>query len=354
MWKCDLQRIAPHVSVCEFARRYCRSQNRVCEPGTDWVSLATQTFADICSWSHRAPLSTSSGALLGGGGECTTEGPSPGVLSVLNDVLSPAIGRPWREMRGEYETASPFPHAVIDDLFSKEAIQAVQTEIPEQTSCDMLHSCARGGWECWDSEYERLKASPRHIGPATELLIWTMQSPRFLQRLEELTGIKGLVADPTQLGGGVHTTTRGGFLGVHADFAGHPSLGLNRRLNVLLYLNDGWQHSWGGHLELWGPTGPVVSLLPKAGRLVVFSTTPRALHGHPWPLACPPNRSRRSLALYYYAREPADSSLIPGSTLWVEWKLAEQMATKVGNVATANSSRAGLARRRALLALLSV
>ncbi len=48
-------------------------------------------------------------------------------------------------------------------------------------------------------------------------------------------------------------------------------------------------------------------ILPIANRCVIFSTTDFSLHGHPDPLACPPGRTRRSLALYYYTNgRPAD------------------------------------------------
>jgi hypothetical protein len=42
-------------------------------------------------------------------------------------------------------------------------------------------------------------------------------------------------------------------------------------------------------------------ILPVANRCVVFDTTDTSYHGHPEPLACPPDRTRRSLALYYYS-----------------------------------------------------
>ncbi|HEY5155960.1 MAG TPA: 2OG-Fe(II) oxygenase, partial [Acidimicrobiales bacterium] len=46
---------------------------------------------------------------------------------------------------------------------------------------------------------------------------------------------------------------------------------------------------------------------PIANRCVVFSTTDYSFHGHPEPVTCPPGRTRRSLALYYYSNgRPAD------------------------------------------------
>ena len=44
----------------------------------------------------------------------------------------------------------------------------------------------------------------------------------------------------------------------------------------------------------------VVKILPIFNRMAIFSTTEISWHGHPDPLTCPPERSRKSLALYYY------------------------------------------------------
>jgi hypothetical protein len=44
---------------------------------------------------------------------------------------------------------------------------------------------------------------------------------------------------------------------------------------------------------------------PIANRAVVFTTGEDTWHGHPEPLRCPLDRSRRSLAIYYYTVEDA-------------------------------------------------
>src|SRR5207302_104354 len=36
---------------------------------------------------------------------------------------------------------------------------------------------------------------------------------------------------------------------------------------------------------------------------VVFSTTSTSFHGHPEPLNCPEDRTRKSMALYYYSKD---------------------------------------------------
>lgn len=142
-----------------------------------------------------------------------------------------------------------------------------------------------------------------------------------LDFLERLTGISGLIPDPYFTGGGVHQIERGGHLGVHADFNVYERLRLDRRLNLLLYLNRDWQEEWGGHLELWnsGMTTCERRVLPIFNRCVIFSTTDSSYHGHPDPLRCPPHRTRRSLATYYYSNgRPVEEQSDGHSTLFRE------------------------------------
>ena len=76
---------------------------------------------------------------------------------------------------------------------------------------------------------------------------------------------------------------------------------LARRANLLVYLNEDWPDEYGGHLELWDRRrGCVQRIAPLFNRTVLFLTDRQSLHGHPHPVTCPPERVRKSLALYYY------------------------------------------------------
>ena len=103
----------------------------------------------------------------------------------------------------------------------------------------------------------------------------------FLEFLESLTGIDGLIPDPYYEGGGLHPIVPGGFLKVHADFNWHKDLKLDRRLNVIVYLNRNWKEEYGGHLELWNRemTRCERRVLPIFNRCVIFSTTDFSYHG---------------------------------------------------------------------------
>jgi len=206
------------------------------------------------------------------------------------------------EYREAYATASPFPHVVIDNFLPETLLEEVLKEFPNPKQID---------WQTFQTPAEKKLAS-RHeqqMGDATRLLLYNLNSSTFITFLEILTGIDGILPDPHFEGGGLHQIERGGFLKMHVDFNHHKKLRLDRRLNFLLYLNQDWKEEYGGHLELWDAkmTQCQKKVLPLFNRCVVFSTTDFSYHGHPEPLTCPEDRTRKSLALYYYTNgRPAE------------------------------------------------
>ena len=213
-----------------------------------------------------------------------------------------------------YRSADPFPHMVIDDLLDRELLREVLRE---------FDAMDRTLWKHRERETERKYASEEFLrfGPTTRALITHLNAAPFLTFLEKLTGIAGIFPDPHLRGGGLHEIRRGGVLGVHADFNFYKRLNLYRRLNLLIYLNDNWSEEWGGALELWDRSGTrcVQRIAPLFNRAVLFDTSNFSYHGHPHPLQCPEDRSRKSLALYYYTVEaPADEDRTPHTTVFIQ------------------------------------
>jgi len=121
----------------------------------------------------------------------------------------------------------------------------------------------------------------------------------------------------------MHKISRGGKLGVHADFNVNFVNNLHRRINVLIYLNEDWNPEWNGHLELWDKdlSKCCVKVEPIFNRAVVFNITDDAFHGHPEPLQCPETVSRYSLALYYYTEDrPEEEKSDPHAVIWYNTK----------------------------------
>jgi len=211
-------------------------------------------------------------------------------------------------LAAEYRANAPFPHAVIDDFVEPDVLRRIVAEFPDSS-----------GQSCFLRDQERLKFQFRPdqcMGPATRTLFAELNSRAFLAFLSELTGIEGLIADPYHAGAGLHEIKRGGHLGIHADFPEHEVMRVDRRINLLIYLNDDWREDYGGALELWDRQMKAArqSVLPILGRAVIFNTDRDTYHGHPEPLACPEHRSRRSIATYYYTARPAKLTTIERTT----------------------------------------
>ncbi|MEM9037019.1 MAG: 2OG-Fe(II) oxygenase [Actinomycetota bacterium] len=205
-----------------------------------------------------------------------------------------------------YQSNDPFPHIVIDDFLPEWVVDRVLEEFPSPDT-DVWRRYSNQRAEKLESQ------AAEHLGPFTRQLFGELNSAVFVSFLQKLTGIaEPLIPDPYFEGGGLHQIPRGGMLKVHADFNRSKFLDLDRRVNALIYLNKDWEEAYGGHLELWDTemTGAEEKVLPIAGRLAVFSTTDFSFHGHPDPLSCPEDRSRRSIALYYFSpgRPPEEIS----------------------------------------------
>ncbi len=199
------------------------------------------------------------------------------------------------EAKKTYAQAEPFPHIYFDDFFDNDVVERVLKEFPRENDIDWI--------KYYDGHQKKLaNENETNIGFFSRHVLYSLNSSLFLRFLEELTGIKNLISDPSLRGGGLHNIYQGGKLGVHVDFNKHEQYGLDRRLNLLLYLNKDWREEYGGHIELWDREVKkcVRSYLPKFNRVVIFSTTKTSFHGHPEPLSCPKYMSRKSLALYYY------------------------------------------------------
>ncbi len=199
-----------------------------------------------------------------------------------------------KEEHNNYQTAAPFKHGVYDEVFDPEVLDAILDEIETVES----------NWKSFETVYEKKLQFNRdqNLPPITRAFIHNLNSEPFLEFLSELTGIQGLIPDPYLVGGGIHKIPRGGKLGVHVDFNQHDKLNAFRRLNVIIYLNKDWKEEYGGHFQLWREAtgGCEKKVLPIFNRMAIFTTTNTSFHGHPEPLTCPEDRSRRSLALYYY------------------------------------------------------
>lgn len=199
--------------------------------------------------------------------------------------------------KNKFVSAKPFPYIEIDNFFDEKFLNNILDSFPKMS--ENKHNFNRNN----KAEVKFATNLPENIPDNINKFIEYLNSYFFLNFLKDLTGIKEkLIPDPYLEGAGLHEIKTGGFLKIHSDFNLHPELKLNRRLNLLIYLNKDWKQEWGGHLELWDRDmkSCKVKIPPLFNKMVIFNTTDFSFHGHPEPLNCPNNVTRKSIALYYY------------------------------------------------------
>lgn len=217
-------------------------------------------------------------------------------------MLNKKLGDPIefaKKMKVQYAAAAPFPHIVIDEAIEESVLNPLAEDFPD---LDQQKNVIR-----YSGRTDVKLASPRgdeHHSSIIQFFLRYLNSSDFIQFLQIITSIdEFLIPDPHFIGGGLHQIETGGFLKIHADFAKHRETNLDRRVNVIIYLNKDWSESYGGHLELYDKDMVECKqkIAPVYNRMVIFNTTDFSYHGHPDPLNCPLDRKRNSIATYYYS-----------------------------------------------------
>jgi 2OG-Fe(II) oxygenase superfamily len=201
-----------------------------------------------------------------------------------------------QELHASYANAKPFPHVVIDNMFSPELLDSLLPEIA---------GMERDQWKNVEQDPRERTARMRsaaEMGPAGTNLLSIVHSAGFLYFLSEVTGIWQLLPDPYLLGAGYASMRRGDYFNVHSDRNVAYDTGLHRRLAMIVFLNKDWKPEYHGQLELWNhqATSCDARVDPVFNRTALFEVADPNYHGVPVPLACPADRSRQSFILYYH------------------------------------------------------
>ncbi|MEH6445868.1 MAG: 2OG-Fe(II) oxygenase [Oceanospirillaceae bacterium] len=221
---------------------------------------------------------------------------------------------------------SPYKHLVVDNFLptelAKECLQSfpdIDDNVWEHEIDTDIEIKSRTRWE---SEFD----IPSNIIDAVRIL----NSSLILKAFSEVFTIPKLLSDSYFTGGGLNITSRGGLLDVHVDGNYHDATGLNRRMNAIIYLNPGWDESWGGEFGLYNHDGTelIKKVAPIFNRLVVFDSHDYSYHGLPDELNFPKEIDRKSIILYYYTKDtrPLAQTNIskPHSALWVKRELKDK------------------------------
>jgi hypothetical protein len=202
-----------------------------------------------------------------------------------------------------FHNAKPFDYCVIDNFFKDSIADQLSEEIPSFES---------PFWHEYNNAIE-IKKTCNDWNKFPKLTYNTfsfLNSNTFIKYLEGLSKNFPLFADHGLNGGGWHIHSNGGKLNPHLDYSIHPKLGLQRKLNIIIYLEKDWKNEWGGHLGLYSDTESdkskklEIEIEPKFNRCIIFDTTQNSWHGLSQVVNTPPNYCRKSMAVYYLTLPP--------------------------------------------------
>ncbi len=208
-----------------------------------------------------------------------------------------------------FKNARPYAHVAIDGFLTPAAYQAVLAALP----------APREGERSSDYVFAKNKFENPIFDEAAPVLSELRQElvgARFQAFLQALYG-KAVFVDADFVGGGLHQGGAGSYLDMHADFSRHPKhREWVRELNILLYLNEGYDEAWGGHLEMHNADDDGKGrVAPVGNRMVIMLTKGHTLHGYK-AIHFPPGRMRTSIAAYAYTEDHDFESTPDRSTLW--------------------------------------
>tara|TARA_Y100000739_G_C20608624_1_gene467160 strand:+ start:2202 stop:3059 length:858 start_codon:yes stop_codon:yes gene_type:complete len=203
-----------------------------------------------------------------------------------------------------YRNNFPSPYLIIDDFIDLYHANQIAKKFPGPEEIDWVIHGSGANADKEDFKGTKLQCSSEKEFPEIiQGIMHEFNSQKFLYFLKMLTGVDYIFGDPYYNGCGLHSTGRGGRLMIHADVNRYPYPEIaDQYLNCIYYVSPNWEESWGGNLELWDKKckSCIKSINPKFNRLVIFKTDRTVFHGHPYPINCPDNRRRNTLATYFY------------------------------------------------------
>ncbi len=195
---------------------------------------------------------------------------------------------------------NPFDHWIIEDFLDIQDAKDVSKEFIDYESTEDIVR-----YKGWIGEKSTCNSWNRF--PALTYKIFSnLLSLDFVSHLSAVTGVTPLYPDIGLHGGVWHMSGKGGSLAMHLDYSIHPKLKLQRKLNLILYLEEDYDPEWGGSLQLWShdkekskPLNKIKEVEPLFNRAILFDTTQKSWHGFPDPINPPEGKLRKSFAVYY-------------------------------------------------------
>ena len=243
----------------------------------------------------------------------------------MRNIINPITIDNSHHFHSQFTQNKPFKHCVINDFFTQEFCQNLLTDFP---AFDRELATDENGKTGKKAVHQHIT----ELGDTYVKLDALVKNKEFINLIEKITGIEGLIHDPYYFGGGTQENLNGQDLDPHVDFTHHPKTGLHRRLNLIVYLNPHWKKQWGGNIELHKnprlepQDDEIISIEPLFNRAVIFETNNISWHGFP-KINLPDDQlqlSRKSFTIYYYTKSRSKKTKTH-TTIYVERHLPEHI-----------------------------
>jgi Rps23 Pro-64 3,4-dihydroxylase Tpa1-like proline 4-hydroxylase len=192
-----------------------------------------------------------------------------------------------------FNSNQPIRHLVIDQFLEPAFARSLFEHFPPVEEM-RTHYKGLNEKKAEHSDFSKLDAGFSVLHEQLVSAEWTGQ-------LEKLTGIEQLETIEDRLGYGLHQGADQSFLDIHIDYNLHPIKKLYRKLNLIIFLQDNWNDSWGGHLELWDREvkNCIQRITPTFNRCVIFECSDISYHGYS-RIHVPGGVTRKSAYQYYF------------------------------------------------------
>ena len=237
-----------------------------------------------------------------------------------------------QKLSAEFINNKPFKHVEIRDFLEESVLSDIIRDFPK------FDNSATNEFGAPSKKHVVTDLS--RISKSYKKFYDYISSKKFLDIISEITKIDNLIFDSTMFGGGTHNNLHGQKLDPHVDF-NYDNFGNHRRLNLLIYLNDGWQESWGGCLELHSnPRNPennkIKTIYPTLNNCAIFETNEYSWHGFREirlpQSALKKDVSRKCISIYLYTKtRPKEEIFGAHGTYYVQYP-AQQL--KINQIIT--------------------
>lgn len=198
------------------------------------------------------------------------------------------LSRAWRDSR-------PVRHLVLDNLLPEDLAGRISRAFPVPGDLQLKASLR---------ERKRVGVQVDRYDPIIADALYAFQQPGVVAIVGAITGISGMIADPSLYAGGISVMGQDDFLNPHIDNSHDGDQRLYRVVNLLYYTPIGWKDEFGGHLELWDESVRNVVRVPcRFNRLAIMETNRTS-----WHSVCrvSADASRQCVSNYYFAPDPSD------------------------------------------------